>query len=48
MKNGTADIKEHAWFEGFSWQDCYDRKTLGPFPIEMRCDLMPPAIQNRL
>ena len=38
MKNGTADIKEHAWFEGFSWQDCYERKTMGPFPVAMRND----------
>ena len=37
MKSGTAGIKEHAWFDGFSWQDCYDRKTR-PFPIQLRSD----------
>ena len=25
MKNGTADIKEHKFFEGFSWDDCANR-----------------------
>ena len=35
MKQGTAEIKGHAWYDGFSWEACAARETRGPFPVQM-------------
>ena len=38
-QGGAHTIKEHAWFDGFEWQDLIDRKmapSIVPVPTRMR------------
>jgi serine/threonine protein kinase len=31
LKDGPEDIKNHKWFKGFNWVDCYHRKIKPPY-----------------
>lgn len=41
QKNGIADVKKHAWFEGFHWDKLQDRSLSAPLirPIKNNTDL---------